>query len=358
MKALRCFLLGLAVLALAGCNLSLPGVSPGTATPAIASTSAHPSTTAAPTPVPSATGSLAAGLSLLVEPGAGYSAIDTAISRAHTSIDLVMYELSDSNIEALLVAAQGRGVQVRVILDQAYAKSQNQAAYSYLSTHGVAVHWSSSQVDITHQKTLVTDSSEAWIMTGNLTPQYYSGTRDFIVTDTQAPDVAAIQATFSADWANSAITPATGSDLLWSPGSEGALVTLIASAKSQIVVENEEMDESYIQTALEDAAHRGVDVEVCMTNSSSWSSAFSQLSAAGVHVRTYADSASILYIHAKAILTDPGKPGAQLFVGSENLSVTSLLKNRELGVITHSAALIAAITPVLEGDFNGGTPTS
>ena len=65
------------------------------------------------------------------------------------------------------------------------------------------------------------------------------------------------------------------------------------------------MDSAAIERALESAARRGVDVRVTMTAQSSWVSAFTQLTAAGVHVHLYASNAS-LYIHAKMILT-PGR---------------------------------------------------
>ena len=67
-----------------------------------------------------------------------------------------------------------------------------------------------------------------------------------------------------------------------------------------------------------------------MTRQRDWASAFSALARAGVAVRTYAYSAP-LYIHAKAIVVDPGTRRARAFVGSQNFSVASLLYDRELG---------------------------
>ena len=300
---------------------------------------------------------VAAADSLVVEPSGGYASLYQAIAAATTSIDLVMYELSDPQAEELLAQASGRRVNVRVILDQAYAKSENESAYTYLVGHGVAVHWSSTHVDITHQKTLVVDGREALIMTGNLTPQYYSTTRDFIVVDTDARDVAAIGQTFDADFDDASAVPSAADDLVWSPGSEAALAGIISGASSELLVENEEMADPVIVSALEGAARRGVNVEVCMTYSSSWSSEFSELSQAGVHIRTYSPDAS-LYIHAKAILADPDRGSEKLFVGSENFSDTSLLHNRELGIMVGTPAIVTQMEAVLSQDFEGGTPTA
>ena len=192
-------------------------------------------------------------------------------------------------------------------------------------------------------------------MTMNLTSQYYSSTRDFVLLDHNGSDVAAVEATFGSDWADSSSTATSGADLLWSPGAQDALVSLIASAHHTLLVENEEMDDQAVTSALEAAAHRGVKVEVVMTRQSSWASAFDALSRAGVKVRTYASSAS-LYIHAKALDVDAGLADQKVFVGSQNFSPTSLLYNRELGLITPQPTIVAGIAAVIRRDGAAATP--
>ena len=91
-----------------------------------------------------------------------------------------------------------------------------------------------------------------------------------------------------------------------------------------------------------------------MTRQSDWASAFSALARAGVEVRTYAYSAP-LYIHAKAIVVDPGTRRARVFVGSQNFSVTSLLYNRELGLITSSRRIVARSPQSSARDGAGGS---
>src|SRR6185312_16542065 len=64
------------------------------------------------------------------------------IESAHSSIDMTMYELSDTTAVNDLIARQKAGVHVRVILDQA-EKSKNQAAFTTLTGAGIGVVWSS-----------------------------------------------------------------------------------------------------------------------------------------------------------------------------------------------------------------------
>jgi len=293
---------------------------------------------------------------LVTEPDQGLSPIYSLISSAKKTIDMTMYELTDTQAEQLLAQAASSGVTVRVILDQNLEKKNNTAAYNYLSSNGVQVHWANPTYSATHQKTITVDGATTAIMTLNLTSQYYSTSRDFAVIENDPNDIAAIEATFNADFQNSSITPATGDDLGWSPNnSQTAMLAVINAAQHTLLVENEEMSDTNIINALLAAAQRGVLVQVAMTNTSNeYASEFGQLVAAGVEVSTYASTAS-LYIHAKVILADYGSPGAQVFVGSENFSSASLTKNRELGLTLTDPAIMQSLAAAMTSDLNGGT---
>ncbi len=295
-------------------------------------------------------------LRLIIEPQAGMGGIDRLLSTAHHGVDLEMYELDDPAIESILAADAARGVRVRVILDKAYIGYKNAAAFAYLGAHGVAVRWAPARFDLDHEKAAVIDDTTALVMTMNFTARYYATTRDVVVVDTQPADVAAIETTFDGDWQAGGAAPARpGADLLWSPGSEQALVDLIDSARVSVYVENEEMDDSYITDALAGAARRHVKVIVVMTEDSSWRDALDSLAAAGVEVRTYPDTERALYIHAKIVVVDPRRTDGRVFVGSENFSVASLLYNRELGIVTARPAVVEALARLVSADAASGT---
>ena len=244
-------------------------------------------------------------------------------------------------------------MRVRVVLNAHYIGHYNQPAYSYLRARGVAVRWAPSQFAVTHEKAIVVDGHSAAIMTMNLTARYYPTSREFVVFDRNRADVAAVEAGFANDWANGGLPPVSPAGLIWSPGAQDALVALISSARHEVLVENEEMSDATVTSALQAAARRGVRVEVVMTRQSEWAGAFSALARAGVAVRTYAYSAP-LYIHAKAIVVDPGSRRARVFVGSQNFSVASLLYDRELGLITSRPAIVNRVAAVIRSDGAGG----
>jgi len=292
-------------------------------------------------------------LSLLVEPDAGLAPIYALMASAHKSIDLTMYELVDTNAELALEAAVGRGVVVQVVLDTNREKAANQPAYDELTAMGVHVAWADPRYAATHQKTLVVDRTTALVLSLNMTSRYYSSTRDFGVVDRIPSDVAAIEQVFDADFQHARVTPLAAADLVWSPEqSAPALLSLIAAARSQLLVENEEMADKQIVAALTNAAHRGVRVVVVMTEQHGWDAAFKTLVAAHVSVRVYASNAA-LYIHAKAIVADAGTTRQRAFVGSENFSVTSLNGNRELGLLTPDANIVNGLASTLQRDAAG-----
>lgn len=293
---------------------------------------------------------------LLIEPGAGFIPVYRLIADAQHSIDVTMYELTDTAAENDLAAAVRRGVAVRVILDRR-EQSLNAAAFAFLRGHGVKVVWSSPGFRYTHQKTLILDGSEAVIMTANLTSRYYPTSRDFLILDTSRADVSAITAVFNADLAYRSVHPGAGGDLVWSPGAAPQkLLALIDGATSSLLIYSEEMGDARIEHALIAAARRGVQVRVCGENQAGeYDRAYATLAAAGIRI-SYYSSAAGFYIHGKVIEADYGTPRARVFIGSENFSSTSLTENRELGLITADPAVLAAIAATFAVDFRSGQP--
>jgi cardiolipin synthase A/B len=293
---------------------------------------------------------------LYTEPDAGFTWLYDQINDATSSIDMTMYELSDTTAEEDLVAAEARGVDVRVILDER-EKSTNDAAYDYLTDNGVSVVWSWDEYYYTHEKSIVFDDTTADIMTLNLTSEYYSTSRDFAVVDTDANDVAAIVNVFNADYAHESVTPGAGDDLVWSPTtSETDLLDLINNAQYSLQIFSEEMDDSTVVDDLCDAAENGVTVQVVGENEDGeYDSEYNELYDCGVEISYYSSSTGF-YIHGKAILADYGESTAELFIGSQNFSNTSLTENRELGLIFNDTSIESSINSTFETDFANGTP--
>jgi phosphatidylserine/phosphatidylglycerophosphate/cardiolipin synthase-like enzyme len=293
---------------------------------------------------------------LVTEPDQGLSPIYNLIAAAVKSIDITIYELSDTKVTAQLVQLAASGVAVRVILDQNNEKANNTAAYTYLTANKVNVHWANHAYLCTHQKTITVDQTTSAIMTLNLTPQDYTTTRDFAVITTNAADVAAIVATFEADFTDATITPSTGDNLVWSPtNSRNSLLALIDGATKSLLISQEEIADTGLETALASALKRDVALTMVQENvGGKYSPVLNTLKSAGAQISIYS-SRTGHYIHAKTVLADYGTPQAKLFVGSENFSTYSLDKNRELGLILSDAGCMDGVHTAITTDFNNGT---
>lgn len=294
------------------------------------------------------------------------------VTAAQKSIDMTMYALEDTTFVNDLLAACKRGVAVRVILDQNLEKSGNTSAFTQLNAQpNCSAVWANKAFQATHQKSFIIDDTQAAIMSLNLQTQYYTTTRDFALLENDANDIAAMQATFNADFAagttasgtsgasDFSYTPAPGDHLIWSPTTaQTAMVNLIANAKKTLLIENEELATSAtaVLTALETACKNGVQVQIAMVNNTSYATGFTAVTNAGCSVHTYPNTTSGFYIHAKAVIADYGLPTQNAYMGSINYSNASMNSNRELGMYVTDADIITSIHDTMLADYNGGTP--
>ncbi|BBJ28029.1 phospholipase D-like domain-containing protein [Athalassotoga saccharophila] len=280
--------------------------------------------------------------SIFFEPVSGETPFLNAIKSAKTSIKIEMYVITANDIFNALESAVNRGVNVQVILEHHPYNMQAQADYAYnaLTKMGAHVQWAPSRFTFDHAKVMIIDDSYAIFGTSNLT---YSGIAQNFEANVETHDpqiVKALLMVFNADWNNTQAGSAPREYLVLSPNSESDLVWLINSAQHTLLVAEEEVPEGKVFTALENAAQRGVDVKLIEPESSAKSMssnyALSQLAVAGVKVGILKSP----YVHAKMIVSDNN----YLFIGSENVSYTSMMQNREVGIILSNNSLISQAT--------------
>ena len=293
-------------------------------------------------------------LSPIAEPDDGHQPILDLISSAGSSVDVAIYQLTDSRVVSALEDAAQRGVHVRVLAEPMPGrKALNAHSLSVLSKSGAEVRNSSPTFRLTHEKAIVVDDSTALIMSLNLVSSSFSDSRDVAIRDGDPGDVAEIEAVFNADWQRQ--QPVLSQpDLVWSPDNSRARLTgLIEGATTELDVYAEEASDQGMIRSLDDAVSRGVHVRLLMTDTGSKDSQRryrAALEAAGVDVRVLPSP----YVHAKVMIVD----GAQVFAGSENLSAASLDDNRELGIITADSATIARFSALFEQDWQQARPVS
>ncbi len=301
------------------------------------------------------------GVQIFVEPAAGDQVITNAISSAKKSVWLEMYLLTDRKIIYALEDAAHNGIDVRVMLEPhpyGTGSLSPRETLDKLKAAGVKAQDTSPDFALTHEKGMIIDGNTTYIMTCNFTLSALGGTkattnREYGIIDTNPQDVQVVTNIFNADWDQ---TNAQFNDpnLVVSPvNSRTDFTSLINSAQKSLSIEAEEIQDSSIEQALVNAAKRGVQVQVILPSAGSASSdstgdsngiGITDMKQGGVQVKEDHQ----YYMHAKIIVVD----GHKAFVGSENISTSSLDKNRELGIIVADQNVLSTLQQTFQHDWS------
>lgn len=335
---------------LAACSPA-PDATPASSTDA-ANVDAGPSADAATpdaAPVCDPLAPRAVPLELHVLPDEGEAALATEVTKATKSVRVLIYEMGyGAVLEALKARAQAK-VPVSVILDVGQ-KGINQKYFDQLAAAGATPRWSDPKFPYMHAKVIVVDDERVILSTGNYLTSNVLKERNYVVHDRDPADVRDVAALFDADFAGTE-PDLSCTRLVVSPiNSRDRLLGLIASATKTLDVESMQFADKDVRAAGAARAKAGVAVRVIVADPS-WIDtnvdAASFLKGIGVPVKWLKSPT----VHVKAIVAD----GARAYVGSENLSFTSLSRNREVGVLFAQADAIATMQTTFEKDWAAGT---
>ena len=128
---------------------------------------------------------------VLVLPDDSPKAILDAIAGAKKSLRIKMFVFSDPSLIAAVVAAQKRGVKVRVMLNPARrsGEAENQQSRAALLEGTVEVEDSNPAFDLTHEKSMVVDDTSAFVKSLNWDTENLTETRDYAVVTDDAAEV-------------------------------------------------------------------------------------------------------------------------------------------------------------------------
>jgi len=295
-----------------------------------------------------ATDPRATPVAIAATPEAGEQPYLDALATAQHSIRVEIYEMGYGGILTALEQAAQHGIDVKMIFDTS-EQSVNQKYYDALTAAGVHAQWSSPQFTYQHAKFIVIDDTSAVISTGNFSKTYSIDLeRNFVATDRDPADLADLTALFDADWAGSS-PQMSCTRLLVSPiNARGRILDLINSAQQTLTIESMQFADSNVRSAVAARVHAGVAVRVMLADAG-WitanADAAAYLKSLGLEVRY------IPHLHTKVIVVD----GAAGYMGSENLSGTSLDHNREVGVIVTDPSSLAPLTQTFDKDWAAGS---
>jgi len=288
-----------------------------------------------------------------------FAAIGDELGHARRSIDIELYEFQRSDLAALLLDAQERGVTVTAIRDPSERSSRN--VWAQLEQGGVrVVAFPLERLTIDHVKLLILDGARA-IVGGINWGMHSPKNHDFDVLAT-GPVVDNLERVFKQDLALSgeaAGIPAPAADrsvevLTTHPGEliRAAALAAIAAAQHSIDIEMFVLSDRLVLEALVSAARRGVHLRVLLDPTQPQNAAaFGLLEPAGAAVRFYRQAGDEL-LHAKLGIFDAG---ITLF-GSCNWSRSGFTRNHELDLLVREPQLARTFLSRMEQDWAASTP--
>ncbi|MFT3774208.1 MAG: phospholipase D-like domain-containing protein [Minicystis sp.] len=291
-------------------------------------------------------------LEIAVQPESGEAPFLEVIARAQHRIRVMVYQLGPGSVFDALAKKVAAGVEVRAILDES-PLSHNAERVALLRKSGIEVRPGNPQFEYTHAKVIIADGEAAVISTGNFVGDQFKGTRNFAAINRDPEDVAVLTEVFDADW-DLRPTDQRCARLVISPdNTRNRVLALLGGATRTIDLESMELADIEVRTILASRHAAGVRVRVVLADPS-WVKAndlaADYLAERGIRAR-YLVSPSV---HAKAVVVD----GSVAFLGSVNLSYTSLNRNREVGVVVDEPRNVAKIAATLARDYKAAVPFS
>lgn len=305
----------------------------------------------APAPACNATDSRASAITISVLPDQGEKAYTDVLGTAKKSVRVFGYQMGYGAVLDTLTAQAKAGLDVRVILDGNTQRTVNTKYQQALVAAGAKFQWSDPKFSYMHAKTIIVDEHEATVSTGNYGKSFLLSERNYVARVSDAQDVADLVALFDADFGQKS-PDLSCTRLLVSPvNSRDRLIALIASAKTSLRIESMQFDDRDVHDAVLARKKAGVDVKIILADSgfvSANTGIAATLAQEGIAAR-YLLSPKV---HVKSIVVDD----THAYLGSENISYTSLSKNREIGLVIDDAPALSAMTQTFDKDYLASEP--
>ena len=296
--------------------------------------------------------------SIIVLPDDTSKPILDAIAQARKSIRVKMFIFSDPSLLDAVIAAQHRGVDVRIMLnpERRDGEKENADTRKKLTEGGVHVLDSNPDFDVTHEKSMVIDDITAFVQSLNWETKNVTETRDYAVVTSHKHEVDEVAKCFDADWDRKKFD-GNNSHLIWCIGNgRQRLGKLIDESKHSLWLQNERYQDPTIIEHLVRAHARGVKIYIMARPPHKLKKEKLVEGVSGL--RTLQDLGVKIHklkhikLHAKLILADD----ARAIVGSINLAPGSFDSRRELAIEVDDEQIVHRIKKTLEYDWSNSRP--
>lgn len=301
---------------------------------------------------------------LYVEPAAGVAPVTAFIEQAAGPLYINEYYLNQPNILKAISDAVRHGTQVNVILEQKpFGISQEDVQKEFDNVRATGAHVVGAPAEFStgyvfdHAKYMVARNG-AMVLTANMSNAAFDGSnREFLYFTNSPMMISALEQVARADMSgNINDVPQNGDPaaLVLSPNDPVADdLSSIIEQPGSVGIETEEVQPNNpLMPVLE---QKGSNLSIILPNklNSREEEAVKELEQHGVHVRVM----NGIYMHAKIITPTTGIGQNNIgFVGSQNLSETSLTKNREVGVMVIEHENVQILENQFNSDWQNSSP--
>ena len=274
-------------------------------------------------------------MKLLVQPSDGIIPLIKGIEGAKRSVQIVIFRLDRGDIERALDNAVARGVAVHALI--AYVNRGGEKMLRKLEMRllqaGVTVARTSDDLVRYHDKLMIVDDKELYVLAFNFTYLDIDHSRSFGVVTTEHHCVQEALKLFEADTKRRLYVPEWDNFVVSPLNARKQLEAFLQSAKQQLLIYDPHISDRAMVRLLEERARGGVEIKIMgrMTRH-----------AEGVEVRK-----TPIRLHARTIVRDRG----HVFIGSQSLSEVELDARREVGIISSDQKVVEGVIKVFEDDW-------
>jgi len=274
---------------------------------------------------------------LLVQPDDGIAPILSAIKGATKSIALTIFRFDRKDIEKALEAAVARGISVHALIAHVNATGEKPLRKLELNLLAAGVTVSRTADDLVryHNKMIIVDEADLYVLGFNFTRLDIEGSRSFgLVTKNRKLTQEALKL-FAADASRQPYTAGHDSLIVSPDNARRTLSSFIKKAQRELLIYDPKLSDPTMIRLLLERAKAGVDIRI-----------LGRLAKKGAGLKS--QRLPKLRLHVRAMIRD----GRRAFIGSQSLRKLELERRREVGLIIREAKVVKQLQSIFEQDWS------
>ena len=274
-------------------------------------------------------------MKLLIQPESGIAPLLAGIKRAKKSIDIVIFRFDRAEIEAALKAAVARGISVNALI--AYANRGGEKNLRKLEmrllAEGVTVSRTSDDLVRYHDKLMIIDRSELFVLSYNFTYLDIDHSRGFGIITKKHKLVREAIKLFEADITRTPYEAGLDTFLVSPVNARRELALFIRGARKELSIYDPRIADTEMLRLLSEKMKKGVLVRIIGT--------------VGRKHFPLDVRSPMFRLHTRTIIRDH----RAAFIGSQSLRQAELDSRREVGIIIREAQTVNELLKTFETDW-------